>query len=62
MLVAISVTVIVTVDWTILFFATALAGGVLDFNANKQVFGVDILNLFMRSPKLNQRELQFQTG
>jgi hypothetical protein len=44
------------------FFATALAGGVLDFNANKQVVGVDILNLFRRSPKLNQRELQFQTG
>jgi uncharacterized protein YuzE len=35
-------------------------GVILDFNANNQVVGVEILNLSKRSPKLNLRELQFQ--
>jgi len=34
-------------------------GVVLDFNADNQVVGVEILNLSKRSPNL--RELQFQT-
>jgi uncharacterized protein YuzE len=33
----------------------------LDFNAENQVVGVEILNLSKRSPSLNLRELQFQT-
>ena len=37
-------------------------GVVLDFNADDQVVGVEILNLSKRSPKLNLRELQFQAG
>jgi uncharacterized protein YuzE len=36
-------------------------GVVLDFNRRKQVVGVEILHLSKRSPKLNARELQFQT-
>ena len=35
-------------------------GIVLDFNADNQVVGVEILNLSRRSPNLNLRELQFQ--
>ena len=35
-------------------------GVILDFNADNQVVGVEILNLSKRSPKLNLRELQFQ--
>jgi len=38
-----------------------LPGVVLDFNADNQVVGVEILNLSKRSPNLNLRELQFQT-
>ena len=37
-------------------------GVVLDFNADNQVVGVEILNLSKRSSKLNLRELQFQAG
>ena len=37
-------------------------GVVLDFNADNQVVGVEILNLSKRVPKLNPRELQFETG
>ena len=37
-------------------------GIVLDFNADNQVVGVEILNLSRRSPNLNLRELQFQAG
>ena len=37
------------------------AGVVLDYNEQNQVVGVEILNLSKRSPKLNLRELQFQT-
>jgi uncharacterized protein YuzE len=33
---------------------------ILDFNADNQVVGVEILNLSKRSPKLNLRELEFQ--
>ena len=33
----------------------------VDFNADNQVVGVEILNLSKRSPNLNLRELQFQT-
>jgi uncharacterized protein YuzE len=36
-------------------------GVVLDFKADNQVVGVEILNLSKRSPNLNLRELQFQT-
>ena len=36
-------------------------GVVLDFNAENQVLGVEVLNLSKRSPNLNLRELQFQT-
>ena len=35
---------------------------VLDFNADAQVVGVEILNLSKRSLKLNLRELQFEAG
>jgi len=35
-------------------------GVILDFNADNQVVGVEILDLSKRSPKLNLRELQFQ--
>jgi uncharacterized protein YuzE len=35
-------------------------GVILDFNADNQVVGVEILNLSKRSPKLNLRESQFQ--
>lgn len=34
-------------------------GVILDFNANNQVVGVEILNLSQRSSTLNTRELQF---
>ncbi len=34
-------------------------GVVLDFNAENQVVGVEILNLSKRSAKMNTRELQF---
>ena len=37
-------------------------GVVLDFNADNQVVGVEILNLSSRAPKLNPRELQFEAG
>lgn len=37
-------------------------GVVLDFNELNEVVGVEILNLSKRSPKLNLRELQFQTA
>jgi uncharacterized protein YuzE len=37
-------------------------GIVLDFNADNQVIGVEILNLSKRSPNLNVRELHFQAG
>ena len=36
-------------------------GVVLDFNKAKQVVGIEILGLSRRAPKLNPRELQFQT-
>lgn len=36
-------------------------GVVLDFNAQKQVVGIEMLNLSRRSPGLNLNELQFQT-
>jgi uncharacterized protein YuzE len=35
-------------------------GVILDFNADNQVVGVEILYLSKRSPKLNLHELQFQ--
>jgi len=34
-------------------------GVILDFNAENQVVGVEILNLSQRSATLNTRELQF---
>jgi uncharacterized protein YuzE len=36
-------------------------GVVLDFNDQNQVVGVEILFLSKRAPKLDARELQFQT-
>ena len=35
-------------------------GVILDFNADNQVVGVEILNLSKRSPTLNLRQLEFQ--
>jgi uncharacterized protein YuzE len=37
-------------------------GVVLDFNQQNQVVGVEILHLSKRAPKLNLKELQFQTA
>jgi uncharacterized protein YuzE len=37
-------------------------GVVLDYNANNEVVGVEILRLSKRSPSLNMRELVFQSG
>jgi len=37
-------------------------GIVLDFNAQNQVVGVEMLNLSRRAPGLNLNELQFQTA
>ena len=39
-----------------------LPGVILDFNADNQMVGVEILNLSRRSPKLNLRELLFETS
>lgn len=36
-------------------------GVVLDFNDQRQVVGIEMLNLSKRSGKLNLNELQFQT-
>ena len=37
-------------------------GVVLNFNAQNQVVGVKMLNLYKRAPGLNLDELQFQTA
>jgi uncharacterized protein YuzE len=37
-------------------------GVVLDFNARNQVVGIEMLNLSQRAPKLDLRELQYQTA
>ena len=37
-------------------------GIVLDYNDKDQVVGIEILNLSQRAPRLNPRELQFQTA
>jgi len=37
-------------------------GVVLDFNEHNQVVGIEILNLSQRTPKLDLRELQYQTA
>jgi uncharacterized protein YuzE len=37
-------------------------GIVLDFNAENQVVGVEMLDLSKRAPGLNLKELQFQTA
>ncbi len=37
-------------------------GVVLDFDANNQVVGVEILNLSKRTPALNLHDLQYQTA
>ena len=37
-------------------------GVVLDFNERNQVVGIEMLNLSQRSPKLDLRELQYQTA
>lgn len=36
-------------------------GVVLDFNEQNQVVGIEMLNLSQRTPKLDLRELQYQT-
>ena len=36
-------------------------GVVLDFNEHNQVVEIEMLNLSQRTPKLDLRELQFQT-
>lgn len=36
-------------------------GVVLDFNADKQVVGIELLDLSKRSPRLNLDALQFET-
>jgi uncharacterized protein YuzE len=37
-------------------------GVVLDFNERNQVVGIEMLNLSQRSPKLDLRELPYQTA
>ncbi len=37
-------------------------GIVLDYNNKNKVVGIEVLRLSERSPKLNLRELQFQTA
>jgi len=37
-------------------------GIVLDFNAKKQVVGVEILRVSKRTPKANLKEFEFQTA
>ncbi len=37
-------------------------GVILDYNRRKQVVGVEILHLSKRSPRLDARQLQFQTA
>ena len=37
-------------------------GVVLDFNERNQVVGIEMLNLSQRTPKLDLRELQYQTA
>ncbi len=37
-------------------------GVVLDFNEDKQVVGIELLHLSLRSPQLNFQELQYQTA
>jgi len=37
-------------------------GVVLDYNEQKQVVGIEMLNLSLRTPHLNFRELQYQTA
>jgi uncharacterized protein YuzE len=37
-------------------------GVVLDFNERNQVVGIEMPNLSQRSPKLDFRELQYQTA
>jgi uncharacterized protein YuzE len=37
-------------------------GVVLDFNEQGQMVGIEMLNLSQRSPRLNLRDLQFQSA
>ena len=37
-------------------------GVVLDFNEQGQVVGIEMLNLSQRSPRLNLRDLRFQSA
>ena len=37
-------------------------GVMLDFNEQGQVVGIEMLNLSQRSPRLNLRDLQFQSA
>jgi uncharacterized protein YuzE len=37
-------------------------GVVLDFNERNQMVGIEILHLSQRTPKLDLRELQYQTA
>jgi len=49
-------------DSKIIESEAVLPGVILDLNADNQVVGVEILNLSRRSPKLNLRELLFETS
>jgi len=46
-------------DYEIVESEEVSPGVVLDFNADNQVVGIEILNLSQRSNKMNMRELQF---
>ncbi len=37
-------------------------GIIIDFNEKNQVIGIEVLGLSKRTPRLNTRELQFQTA
>jgi len=37
-------------------------GIVIDFNEKNQAVGIEVLSLSKRTPRLNTRELQFQTA
>ena len=37
-------------------------GVILDFNEDNQMVGIEVLNLSKRSPRLDLRELSFQTA
>ena len=48
-------------DSKIIEFEEVSPGVVLDFNEHNQVVGIEMLNISQRTPKLDLRELQYQT-